>query len=90
MRRGPQFGLTIERILSKLPRLMMADWIRKTDDIYTSNREPVFRDLCDFVANKARLAQNRYSHSFYSSNKGVKRGADMRQKTTMMLQSGSG
>ena len=61
---------------------MIADWVRKTDDIYASIRKPVFkRCMCEFVTSKARLARNRYSHSYCMSyNKDVKHGADMRQK----------
>ena len=53
---------TIDKILSKLPRFMVVDWVKRADEIYLSDREPVFRDVCEFVGSKARLQRNRYSY----------------------------
>ena len=53
---------TIEKVLSKLPRFMIVDWVKHSETIYRIDREPEFRDLCEFVSAKASLQRNRYSH----------------------------
>ncbi|WP_432422664.1 hypothetical protein [Streptococcus dysgalactiae] len=53
---------TLELVLRKLPRLMIADWVKRSDEFYQKGHEPVFRDLCEFVVAKARLQRNRYSN----------------------------
>ena len=53
---------SIDKILSKLPRFMVVDWVNRADEIYLPDREPVFRDVCEFVGSKARLQGNRCSY----------------------------
>ena len=53
---------TMERIVRVLPVAVRRNWAQFADSKLQEGSEPLFHDLCQFVAKEARVARSRYGH----------------------------
>ncbi|CAL8098687.1 unnamed protein product [Calicophoron daubneyi] len=53
---------TMERIVRVLPVAVRRNWAQFADRKLQEGNEPLFHDLCQFVAKEARVARSRYGH----------------------------
>uniref|UniRef100_A0AA84Z6N0 CCHC-type domain-containing protein n=1 Tax=Schistosoma margrebowiei TaxID=48269 RepID=A0AA84Z6N0_9TREM len=62
--------ITLGRIVKLLPQVMQAQWADWVDELTEDNREPMFNELTQFIASRARVANSRFGRLANRPRKG--------------------